>query len=133
MPSRPHGLVGPVTRDARAGRHGAWSSRSGLARWHGHRQRAGALGDAGPRPRVAVLLRECTGRPKDGGSSLDRGGDVEAEDELRLDGAPTTTVASGGPLRSATHPAGQRDRGEARRVTHLGKGGERWRRPNLDG
>jgi hypothetical protein len=44
-----------------------------------------------------VLHGECAGRPKDGGSSPDWGGDVEAEEELWLDGASTTTVASGGP------------------------------------
>jgi hypothetical protein len=44
-----------------------------------------------------VLHGECAGRPKDGGSSPDRGGDVEAEEELRLDGAPMTTAAFGGP------------------------------------
>jgi hypothetical protein len=49
------------------------------------------------RPRVAVLHRECTGHPNDGGNSSDRVGDVEAEEELWLGGAPTTTVASGGP------------------------------------
>jgi hypothetical protein len=44
-----------------------------------------------------VLHEKCAGCPKDGGSSLNRGGDVEAEVELWLGGAPTTTVASGGP------------------------------------
>jgi hypothetical protein len=41
-----------------------------------------------------VLHGECAGCPKDGGSSLDRGGDVEAEEELQLGGAPTTMVDS---------------------------------------
>jgi hypothetical protein len=72
--------------------------------------RAGALGVAGPRPRASVLHGECTGHPKDGGSSPDRGGDIEAEEELRLGGAQTTTVASGGSRRSAMHPVGQRER-----------------------
>jgi hypothetical protein len=44
-----------------------------------------------------VLHGECTGRPKDGGNPPDRGGDIEAEEELRLGGAPTTNVASDGP------------------------------------
>jgi hypothetical protein len=44
-----------------------------------------------------VLHEDCTGCPNDGWSSPDWAGDVEAEEELRLDGAPTTTVASGGP------------------------------------
>jgi hypothetical protein len=33
----------------------------------------------------------------DGRSSVDRAGDVEAEEELRLDGVLTITVAFGGP------------------------------------
>jgi hypothetical protein len=86
------------------------SPRSGLARWHGHRRRASALGAVGPRPRATVLHGECARHPKDGRSSLDRAGDVEAEEELRLGGAPTITVASGGPRQSATHPAGRRER-----------------------
>jgi hypothetical protein len=110
MPSRPRGPASPVTRDARVGHHGAWSSRSDLARWRGHHHRADALGAVGPRPRASVLHEECARRPKDGGSSLDRGGDVEAEEELRLDGTPTITVASGGPRQSATHPIGRRER-----------------------
>jgi hypothetical protein len=57
-----------------------------------------------------VLHRECIGRPKGGGSSPDRGGDIEAEEELQLSDAPTTMVASGGPRRSATHHACQRER-----------------------
>jgi hypothetical protein len=57
-----------------------------------------------------VLDGECTERSKDRGSSPGRSGDVEAEEELRLGGAPTTTVASGGPRRSVMHPAGQRRR-----------------------
>jgi hypothetical protein len=40
----------------------------------------------------------------------ERAGDVEVEEELRLSGALTTTVASSGPRRSATHPVGQRER-----------------------
>jgi hypothetical protein len=50
---------------------------------------------------------EC---PKDKGTSPDRAGDVEVEEELRFGGAPTTTVASGGPRRLATHPAGRERR-----------------------
>jgi hypothetical protein len=44
-----------------------------------------------------VLHEECAGHPKDGGSSPDRAGDVEAEEELQLGGAPMTTMASGSP------------------------------------
>jgi hypothetical protein len=44
-----------------------------------------------------VLHEECTGHPKDGGNPPDQGGDVEEEEELRLGGAPMTTMASGGP------------------------------------
>jgi hypothetical protein len=57
-----------------------------------------------------VLHKECIERLKDGGNPPDRASDVEAEEELLLGGAPTTMVASGGPRRSATHPAGQRER-----------------------
>jgi hypothetical protein len=87
-----------------------WSPRSSLVRWHDHRRRAGALGAIGPRPRASVLHGGCARRPKDGGSSPDRGGNVKAEEELLLGGAPMTTVASDGPRRSVTHPAGQRER-----------------------
>jgi hypothetical protein len=80
------------------------------AGWRGPRRRAGGLGAAGPIPRATVLHGECTGRPKDRGNPPDRAGDVEADEELRLGGAPTTMVASGGPRRSATHPAGRRER-----------------------
>jgi hypothetical protein len=44
-----------------------------------------------------VLHEECAGRPKDGGNPPDWAGDVEAEEELQLGGAPTTMVASDGP------------------------------------
>jgi hypothetical protein len=57
-----------------------------------------------------VLHGESIGCPKDGGSSPKRGGDIEAEEELRLDGASTTMVASGGPERSPMLPAGRRER-----------------------
>jgi hypothetical protein len=87
----------------------ARSQRSSLAWWRGHRQRAGALGAMGPMPRVVVLHGECVGRPKDGWNSPDRAGDVEEEEELRLGGAPMTTVASDGSRRPATHPAGRRE------------------------
>jgi hypothetical protein len=86
------------------------SQRSGLTWWRGHRRRAGALGAAGPRPRASVLHGECTERSKDGGNSPGRSGDVEAEEELWLGGAPMTTVASGGPRRSVMHPTGERER-----------------------
>jgi hypothetical protein len=72
--------------------------------------RGGALGVAGPTPRAAVLHGECAVRLEDGGNPPDRAGDVEAEEALRLDGVPTTPVASGGPRQLATHPAGQRER-----------------------
>jgi hypothetical protein len=48
-------------------------------------------------PRAAVLHGECAERPRDGGNPPDRAGDVEAEEELRLGGAPMTMVASSGP------------------------------------
>jgi hypothetical protein len=48
-------------------------------------------------PKAAVLHGECVGHPKDRGNPPDRVGDVEAEEELRLGGAPTTMVASNGP------------------------------------
>jgi hypothetical protein len=86
-------------------------ARSGLAWWRAHRQRAGALGVAGPTPRVTVLHRECAGHLEDGGNPPDRAGDVKAEQELRLGGALMTPMASGGPRRSATHPASRRERG----------------------
>jgi hypothetical protein len=57
-----------------------------------------------------VLHGECAGRLEDGGNPPDRAGDVEAEEAFRLGGAPTTPVASGGPRRSVTHPASQRER-----------------------
>jgi hypothetical protein len=44
-----------------------------------------------------VLHEESARRPKDGGNPPNRAGDVEAEEEVRLSGAPTTLVASGGP------------------------------------
>jgi hypothetical protein len=44
-----------------------------------------------------VLHRECVGCPEGGGSSTDRGGDIETEEKLRLGSAPTVTVAFGGP------------------------------------
>jgi hypothetical protein len=44
------------------------------------------------------------------GKPPDRASDVEAEEELRLSGAPMTMVASGGPRRSVMHPAGQSER-----------------------
>jgi hypothetical protein len=75
---------------------------------HGHHRRAGALGAAGPRPRASVLHGECAGCPKDGGSSPDRGGDVEVEEELQLGGAPTTMVASDD--RQCTLQVGGRER-----------------------
>jgi hypothetical protein len=59
-----------------------------------------------------VLYGECVGRPKDGGSSPDRAGDVEAEEELRLDGALMTTVASGGPRQSVREVSEGRGFGE---------------------
>jgi hypothetical protein len=58
-----------------------------------------------------VLHGECAERPEDGGKPPDRAGDVEAEEELRLGGAPMTSVASGGPRRSTVHPASRRARG----------------------
>jgi hypothetical protein len=91
MASRP-GWPGD-TRRAR----GACSPRSGLALWCGHRWRAGALGATGLRPRASVLHGECVVCPKDGGSSSEWGGDVEAEGELQLGGAPMTAAASGVP------------------------------------
>jgi hypothetical protein len=51
-----------------------------------------------------VLNGECTGHPKGGESSLDRGGDIEAEEELRPGGALTTTVTSGGRQRPREDP-----------------------------
>jgi hypothetical protein len=51
----------------------------------------------GPMPRAVVLHGECARRPKDGGNPQDQAGDVEAEEELWLSGAPTTMVAFGGP------------------------------------
>jgi hypothetical protein len=81
-----------------------------ITRWRGHHQRAGALGVVELRPRAAVLHGGCAGRPKHEGSSPDRAGDIEAEEELWLGGAPTTMMASGGPRRSAMHTAGQRER-----------------------
>jgi hypothetical protein len=57
-----------------------------------------------------VLHGECVERPKDGGNPPDWAGDVEAQEALWLSGAPMTPVASGAPQRSATHPAGQRER-----------------------
>jgi hypothetical protein len=75
----------------------ARSPHSGLAWWRGHRWRADALGAAGPMPRAAVLHGECAEHLEDGGNPLDRAGDVEAEEELWLGGAPTTPVAFGDP------------------------------------
>jgi hypothetical protein len=79
------------------------------AQWRGHRRRAGALGAVEPTPIAAVLHGECTGHPEDRGNPPDWAGDIEAEEELRLGGAPTTPVASDDPRGS---------------VTHRGKGGE---------
>jgi hypothetical protein len=39
-----------------------------------------------------VLHEECIGRLEDRGNPPDRAGDVEAEEQLRLRGAPTTPV-----------------------------------------
>jgi hypothetical protein len=64
----------------------------------------------GPTPRAAGLHGKCVGHPEDEGNPPDRAGDVEAEEALWLSGAPTTPMASGGPQRSAMHPAGWRER-----------------------
>jgi hypothetical protein len=42
-----------------------------------------------------VLHAECAGHPEGGVSSLNRGGDVEAEEKLWPGSAPMATVASG--------------------------------------
>jgi hypothetical protein len=108
--------VRPGPQARRVYEHDAGAHRAHPLRGHcapasrGGRQRAGALGAAGPTPRTVVLRRECAGCSEDRGNPPDRAYDVEAEEALRLDGAPTTPVVPNDRQRSLQ--VGGRERGE---------------------